>query len=293
MKFNLALVTGAFVGFFFHWPQAFCTTFGPIPVVDQLQNAQYVVRGSIVGSGWVEPEPRLQRPYTYWRLNISEQSLGEALPASISIRQPGGELGDIGYHVAGTAEFTPNEDIFVLLRDTDQAGNIKEVIGLASGKYRVERAPNGKTIVKSGLGLPVTGDDGRVFTPEDFGSLARRVAKKETTPEDRNIFVNRRAVHEQQTSADQQSERTEESARKALDSIWQRKPAESQKEGISSSSQTKENIAVNTSNPSTNSVQESASKAEEPTTGTAAYGWALAVLMLLALLLGVVFIARR
>ena len=101
-----AVFAGLLAGFFFPCSSAFATTFGPISVVDQLQNAQYVVRGSIMGSAWVEPEPRLQRPYTYWRLTVREQNLGNSLPVSIVIRQPGGEIGEIGYHVAGSAEFS-------------------------------------------------------------------------------------------------------------------------------------------------------------------------------------------
>ncbi len=176
-------------------PEAFATSFGPINVVNQAQNAQYVVRGKIQGSSWVMEERQTRRPYTHWKLQILEQSKGENIGPEVMIRQPGGELGEYGYHVAGSAQFKEGEEVFVNLQDTDEP-NIKEVVGLASGKYTVERS-GGKSQLRSGIGFIVQNNQGQPFSAEAFSAVVRRVEKQQETEEDKSIFVTKKLTHEE------------------------------------------------------------------------------------------------
>lgn len=174
---------------------AFATTFGPIPVTGQVKNGQYVVHGRISGSSWVAEERETRRPYTHWKLRIIEQPKGENLGEEVTMRQPGGEIGEFGYHVAGSATFRENEEAFVVLRDTEEAG-VKEVLGLASGKYTVEKDSNGQSVLRSGLGFVIHDENGRPYTPETFTALVKRIAKGEETEGDKSVFVNKGMAHE-------------------------------------------------------------------------------------------------
>jgi hypothetical protein len=191
--------------FFFHalllllFPSfAFATTFGPINVTQQLENATLVVHGRIVGSSWVVEERQSKRPYTQWKLQIITQPKGEDLGKEVIIRQPGGELGSFGYHVAGSATFRGGEEVFVNLRHTDEPG-VKEVLALASGKYTVETGADGKSFLRSGLGYVLRDQKGAAFTPESFAALAARVAEGKPTEGDKTVFVSKTISHDTET----------------------------------------------------------------------------------------------
>lgn len=174
---------------------AYATTFGPIPVTGQVKNGQYVVHGRISGSSWVTEERETRRPYTYWKLRVIEQPKGESLGEEVNMRQPGGEIGEFGYHVAGSATFRDNEETFVVLRDTDEPG-VKEVLGLASGKYTVEKDASGQSVLRSGLGFVIRNENGEAYTPETFTALVKRIAKGQETEGDKTVFVNKGMAHE-------------------------------------------------------------------------------------------------
>jgi len=170
------------------------TTFGPISVTQQVQNAQYVVHGRIVGTSWVAEERQSRRPYTYWKLQVIEQPKGNRIGEEIIIRQPGGELDGLGYHVAGAAKFRGGEEVFVNLRDTDEA-DVKEVLSLASGKYTVETDEDGKPVLRSGLGFIVRDERGNPYSPESFTSLTKRVNEGRETEGDKSVFINKNLHH--------------------------------------------------------------------------------------------------
>lgn len=191
MKF--AANAGLVAGLFFSLP-ALATTFGAIGVVEQAEEAQFYLRGHITSSAQVRLEPRVRVPYTYWKFVISEQFIGESLGAEIILREPGGEIGELGYHLAGTASFNDGEDVFVTVRSTDEDPSIKEIIGLASGKYRVQTEADGSKSLINGLGLPLLNASGQPIRPAEFGALLHRVRLKQSTKSDRNIFVNNGSV---------------------------------------------------------------------------------------------------
>jgi hypothetical protein len=280
MKNSLPAKAGLVAGLFFPL-LALATTFGPIPVYKQAENSQYYVHGRVVSGPETRMEPRLGRPYTYWAVEVSEQPLGDPLGDRVTVREPGGEVGDMGYHVAGTAEFTAGEEVYIALHDTDEAPGIKEVVGLASGKYRVETGAGGKPVVRNGLGVPVTGSSGVALSPDEFSALLRRVAAGETTEADRTIFVTRKPSHELEETA----------FARALPAA--RRPAEGAASAPAPASHTDQETkpskpALDEGNP----IQQSASQTEETSTGSSSWGWVIALGVLVGLVLGL-FLALR
>ena len=67
----------------------------------------------------------------------------------VTVRQPGGVVGDIGQQVSGLASFRQGEEVVVLL---ERRGPFFRVSGMAQGKYRVVRDAKGAHAVPESLG---------------------------------------------------------------------------------------------------------------------------------------------
>lgn len=168
---------------------AFATSFGAIPLVEQVEHAPYALRGYIENR-YVEMDRASNRPYTYWKFRVEEQLNGPSVASNITLRQPGGEIGGMGYHVAGQAEFADGEHVVVLARGTKEDG-ILEVYGLSSGKYTVQDNGSGETVIRNGLGPIVTNAAGKSLSLDEFKSVIERVRNHTTSGEDLGIVVNR------------------------------------------------------------------------------------------------------
>jgi hypothetical protein len=255
-----------FLLLFFSATPALATTFGPISVKGQVQSAAYVVHGRIVSSSWVEKDRQTQRPYTYWKLQVIEQLKGPSLGEEITITQPGGEIEGLGYHVAGTAAFSPGEEVFVDLKDTYEP-RTKEVVGLASGKFTLARDPEGKTVLRSGLGFVIRNEKGEAFTPEAFRALVKRIVNGSDTEADKTVMVNQGISHGE----------SGESPQKNLVEIAKlSSPPSSPREQPTAAPKTPPEIPVTT---------------EEPHKGSV--GWVAFLALGLALLAGLGFVLKR
>jgi len=166
------------------------TSFGPIPLVEQIEHSPYVIRG-YVESRWVDMEKQSQRPYTYWKFRIEEQMQGpQGLSGEITIRQPGGEIGGLGYTVPSSADFSEGEHAVIMARTTNESG-VLEVSGLASGKYTVVDTDNDGTEMRNGLGPTVTDATGKAIDLDQFRKVVERVKSRDTEAADLGIVVNR------------------------------------------------------------------------------------------------------
>ncbi len=172
------------------------TTFGPFPLVGQIENSPFVARGR-ASHMRVELQRDTRQPATYWDFQVLEQMRGEAMGSSVAIRQPGGEVGDSGYYVAGTANFRDGEEVLLMLRGTAEP-SVYDVVGLMAGKYTVE--DGGKRLVNA-LGFPATNAHGKPLTLPEFRELVERVNSGNTTAEDKAILLNnsRRNQHAEES----------------------------------------------------------------------------------------------
>ena len=108
------------------------TTFGPIPLAEQIRHTKYMVHGKIFTDAWIEKDRKSQRPYTHWKLQVLDSASQEKLEGEVTFREAGGEMDGVGYHVAGSAHFLKGEDVLVILKDSDEP-SFKDLVGLASG----------------------------------------------------------------------------------------------------------------------------------------------------------------
>ncbi len=101
-----------------------------------------VVRGTVVrkASRWTQSRRRI---VTEVDISVAEAFKGSAQGGTVRVVQPGGEVGDIGPRMEGLASFTEGEEVVVFLER--RGGDAFAVSGLAQGKYRVERSPDGRT----------------------------------------------------------------------------------------------------------------------------------------------------
>lgn len=256
---------------FFFSLNSFATTFGPINVSDQIRKSQYFLRGKITEGPWAEMERQLGRPFTHWKIQITEQFSGNSLGASVILRQPGGEINGMGYRVAGSANFTVGEDVFVTVRETDEPG-IKEVVGLASGKYRVSQK-NGIETVENGIGFPVQ-MGGKNLDANDFSRLARKISKGTENDEEKKIILNDRFTQDHDPVLDA----------KIHQAVTEKKQADLKSAGLPPTE------TVSSATKTEDIHQDGPPNSEEHNDSGA---WKFIVIALLAFIVGAIFILRR
>jgi hypothetical protein len=129
---------------------AWGTTFFQQPIEVTEKEAPMVVRGTIESSQayWVVDPDSSKKIYTYFDLNVSEVFKGSLeAPKKIRIRELGGEVGRVGYHVEGTAQFKIGEEVVLNLGSPLLKGTPEEVYpvqGLMMGKFNIKKDENGK-----------------------------------------------------------------------------------------------------------------------------------------------------
>ncbi len=120
---------------------AFATTLVALDVAGLTRLSDAVVRGKVTAV-----EARLTRDgariVTDATIEVAEVWKG-APGKTVVAMQPGGEVGEVGQRVEGTARFTPGEEVVVFL---EARGTRWIVAGMVQGKFRVERSSDGKAV---------------------------------------------------------------------------------------------------------------------------------------------------
>jgi hypothetical protein len=132
------------------------TSFISRPLPETTQKTPTLVRGKIGSSysDWVKMPEGGRRIYTFYELQVTEVFKGDPKPGkSIQIRELGGEKDGIGLQIAGTAQFSPGEDVVVTLGEKNPDGTY-DLRGLMTGKFGIEKDPSGNEIL-----VGATGDD--------------------------------------------------------------------------------------------------------------------------------------
>lgn len=157
-------------------PTAQATVMIPLSVEDLSARSAAVVRGRVLAkqSAWDDEHRKI---HTYTEIEIlATVHATNAVPKTIVVRTMGGEVGDIGMRVSGTPKFEEGEEVFVFLRTDPRDARQFQVVGMAQGKYRVERDSGAAVAVPSEEGLAfVRPDASGVLKVSDDGPVTSRV----------------------------------------------------------------------------------------------------------------------
>lgn len=164
------------------------TTFIPMPFPDLVGGAPTIARG-VIGpshSDWVGGANGSRRIFTFYEFQVEEVFKGEIGGSSVQIRELGGEKDGVGMQISGTAQFAPGEDVVVFLGTKNEDGSY-EVRGLSSGKFDLERQPDGKECLS---GVALSGDEherGGEKCAWDIASLRKIVREQSAAPAAANL----------------------------------------------------------------------------------------------------------
>ena len=106
---------------------------------DELTNqAESIVIGTCtsVRSEWNEEGTKI---FTYITISAEISLKGDQSPQEIIIKQPGGEVGEIGMHVDGVSVFEKGEEVILFLEKGPKG--FHRPLGLFQGKFSIETDP--------------------------------------------------------------------------------------------------------------------------------------------------------
>ena len=105
-------------------------------IEDLAAAAQLVARGTVqsVEAKWDRSHRAI---YTYAQVTIAERFKG-GNQRSVRVRQPGGEVGEIGQHVAGAAGFKTGEELVLFLEPVADEPATYTLVALSAGKVQLD-----------------------------------------------------------------------------------------------------------------------------------------------------------
>ena len=127
---------------------------------EMTQTANVIVRATVSNqtARWNTDGTRI---YTVTQLQVAEVLKGPvAIGEAIRVRQIGGSVGEITQMVSGNARFTPGEEVLVFL-DRDEKRSLHYVIGMAQGKYSINRTTSPATVQRNMHGMTTLPTPGR------------------------------------------------------------------------------------------------------------------------------------
>ena len=117
---------------------------------DMVNQSQNILIGTCtsVKSEWNEDGSKI---YTYATISVHDVLKGGEAPRQVTIKQPGGEVGDIGMLVEGASVFEEGEEALLFLKEGRQG--FHRVLGLSQGKFSIKTDPvtQRKILVKKRL----------------------------------------------------------------------------------------------------------------------------------------------
>jgi hypothetical protein len=121
---------------------------------EMTRTADVVIRATVENraSNWNDERTRI---YTITTLRVAHTLKGPvSVGEQIRIRQIGGSVGEITQMVSGNARFTHGEEVLVFL-DRDAVQGLHYVIGMAQGKYTVNRRTTPPTVERNVHGMTI------------------------------------------------------------------------------------------------------------------------------------------
>jgi hypothetical protein len=138
-------------------------------VEELARGSDAVVRGTVIRRSGHRAGTRI---YTEVTLRTAAVWRGTA-PAEVTVRVPGGVVGNLGQRVDGAPELTQGEEA-VLFLEADRAGGFR-VHGLAQGKFRVEGASAAPDLRRTAFARSAVREGERAAEAMPLDELERRV----------------------------------------------------------------------------------------------------------------------
>jgi hypothetical protein len=147
-----------------------------------VSNSARIVHGRVLGS---EVARSGQYLWTHYRLQVLDSMRG-ALPAEITVSEPGGTLDGLTMEVSGVVAFRPGEEVVLFLYQTPIG--FWRIRGVSQGKFDVTDSASGKHVraatkdiatlptARAATGRAIDSLDGLTLT--DFLNAIRREAGK-------------------------------------------------------------------------------------------------------------------
>ncbi len=113
--------------------------------------ADVIVVGEVLArtSAWNEEKTRI---YTVTRIRVAEALKGSSGGDEIEVRQIGGTVDGLTQSIVGNAKLKEGEEV-VLFLDQDERLPYHYVVGMAQGKFSIDRSGKNPLVVRSLAGL--------------------------------------------------------------------------------------------------------------------------------------------
>lgn len=125
---------------------------------DMARRVPLIVRGKVARSvsGWDESHRRI---WTWTEVIVTDTIKGQA-STLVMVKQPGGEVEDVGQNVDGVARFTEGEECILFLEPAPDEKGVWRPSGLSAGKVTVttDRGQPTAMRITEGLAFAAQGD---------------------------------------------------------------------------------------------------------------------------------------
>jgi hypothetical protein len=126
------------------------TTIIPISV-ERLTDISTDVVAAHANKSWSSWNAQHTMIVTYTEFSVDSRLKG-SVPATITVKQPGGSAGDYTQHVAGVRPWSAGESAVLFLRPSSSGDGCFVVSGLMQGDFRVRKQASGAVVVDNGSG---------------------------------------------------------------------------------------------------------------------------------------------
>ena len=126
------------IAFVIHLPTVNATVVKKLSEDEMASQAQAIVKGTCtsIKSEWNEEGTKI---FTYITISPQEFLKDDENSQTIVIKQPGGEVGEIGMRVDGASVFEEGEEVFLFLKRGRKG--FHRILGLSQGKFSIKTDP--------------------------------------------------------------------------------------------------------------------------------------------------------
>ncbi len=152
------------------------TTVVSLSLEELVKRSDLVVRATVQGQRAFVEGPR-DWIYTVSDLNVHESLKGDTKAGvTLQVRQVGGTVGDIEMQLEGNANLRVGEEVLIFLDRDEVRPGYHYVVGLAQGKYGIDRSGPAPVVVRNLHGL------GEVSSQKPGVHSLESKAKESTSP---------------------------------------------------------------------------------------------------------------